>query len=123
MTYSGVLVIMLSGLEPAVAIALSCIPLTRPLFDRSTKTNYSCSGSRRTSFFSKKVTRTQDFDPTATFSELVGNNDIPSPLELQSIKPSQIVRVSSVYEHHTQQIPASPSPDITVDTTLEVGRD
>ncbi|KAI4951511.1 hypothetical protein J4E91_004221 [Alternaria rosae] len=79
--------------------------------------------SRRVSFFSKKGSRTQDFDPTATFSELVGNNDTSSPLELQSIKPSQIVRVSSVYEHRQQQIPASPNYSITVETKWEVRRD
>ncbi|RYN16081.1 hypothetical protein AA0113_g12678 [Alternaria arborescens] len=123
MTYSGVLVIMLSGLEPAVAIALPCIPLTRPLFDRSTKTTRSSYASKRTSFFSRKGGRTQDFDPTATFSELVGNQHTSSPLELQSIKPSQIVRISSVYEHHKQQIPASPNHAITVDTKWEVRRD
>ena len=122
MTYSGVLVIMLSGLEPAVAIALPCIPLTRRLFDRSIKPTHASYSSKRTSFFSKKGSRTQDFDPTATFSELVGNNDVSSPLELQSIKPSQIVRISSVYEHHKQQIPASPNHAITVDTKWEVRR-
>ncbi|KAH6867157.1 hypothetical protein BKA58DRAFT_461125 [Alternaria rosae] len=123
MTYSGVLVIILSSLEPAVAIALPCIPLTRPLFDRSIKTTHSSYVSRRVSFFSKEGSRTQDFDPTATFSELVGNNDTSSPLELQSIKPSQIVRVSSVYEHRRQQIPASPNYSITVETKWEVRRD
>jgi hypothetical protein len=123
MTYSGVLVIMLSGLEPAVAIALPCIPLMRPLFDRSIKTTHSNYGSKRTSFFSKKGSRTQDFDPTATFSELVGNNYTPSPLELQSVKPSQMARVSSVYEHQKQQVPAGPNHAITVETKWEVGRD
>jgi hypothetical protein len=76
MTYSGVFVIMLSGLEPTVAIALPCIPLTRPLFDRSIKTTHSSYGSRRISFFLKKGSRTQGFDPTATFSDRLAYRDI-----------------------------------------------
>ncbi|CAN9195539.1 unnamed protein product [Alternaria alternata] len=116
MTFNGVLVIMLSGLESTVAIALPCIPLTRVLFDRSIKTTHSSYTSKRTRFFLRKGSRTQDFDPTATFPELVGNNDIPSPLELQSIEPSQMVRVSSVYEHLKQQVPAGPTHAITVET-------
>jgi hypothetical protein len=110
------LVITLSGLEPAVAIALPCIPLMRSLFDTSIKTTHSSYATKRTSFFSKKGSRTQDFDPTATFSELVGNNDTSSPLELQSIKPSQMVRVSSIYEHQKQQVPASPNHAMTFET-------
>jgi hypothetical protein len=117
MTYSGVLVITLSGLEPAVAMALQCIPLTRPLFDRSIKTAHSSYASKRTSFFSRKGSRTQDFGPTATFSELVDTNDTSSPLELQCIKPSQMVRVSSIYEHPKQQVPASPNHAIVVETS------
>ena len=39
MTYSGVLATILSGLEPAVAIALACVPLMRPLFPSHRRRN------------------------------------------------------------------------------------
>lgn len=123
MMYSGVLVIMLSGLETAVAIVLPCIPLTRPLFDRSIKPTQSSHGSKRTGFFSKKGIRTRDFDLTATFSESVGNNHTSSPLELQAVNSLQMVRVSSVYEYQKQGITTSPNHAIAVETKWEVSRD
>ncbi|RYN15881.1 hypothetical protein AA0119_g12802 [Alternaria tenuissima] len=123
MTYSGVLATILSGLEPAVAIALACIPLMRPLFGKPRKTthsSYQYGSSRQTSLFSKKGSETHGLDPTATFSELVDNNDTSSQVELQPIKPSHMVRVSSVYEHQKQQVPASPDHAIAVERKWEV---
>jgi hypothetical protein len=117
MTYSGVLATILFGLEPAVAIALACIPLTRPLFRKSRKnthSSYQYGSSRQISLFSKKGSETHGLDPTATFSELVDNNDASSQVELQPIKPSHMVRVSSVYEHYKEQILASPNHAIAV---------
>ncbi|PVI05356.1 hypothetical protein DM02DRAFT_584324 [Periconia macrospinosa] len=40
MTYTGVLATILSGLEPAVAIALACIPQMRPLCARKKQVSY-----------------------------------------------------------------------------------
>jgi hypothetical protein len=107
MTHSGVLATILSGLEPAVAIVLACIPLMRPLYGKSKKTMHSSfeySSSRQTSLFSKKGSRTHHLDPTATFSELLDNNDASSQIELQPIKTCQMARVSSVYKHQKEQV-------------------
>ncbi|KAI4923285.1 hypothetical protein J4E85_008322 [Alternaria conjuncta] len=96
MTYTGVLATILSGLEPAVAIVLACIPLMRPLFGKSNqamRSNLDYESSKKTSLLSKKGSRRHD-DPTATFSELVDGNDASSQIELQPVKTCQIVRVS-----------------------------
>jgi hypothetical protein len=63
-----------------------------------------------------------DLDPTATFSELMDDNDASSQIELQPIKTSQIVRVSSVCSHH-KQVPANLNHAITVETRWEVRRE
>ncbi|KAJ5028958.1 hypothetical protein J3E72DRAFT_238604 [Bipolaris maydis] len=102
MTYSGVLATNLSGLEPAVAIALACIPHMRPLFRKSRRTthsSYQCGSSRQISLFPKKRSELHSIDPTAPFPRLVDNNDASSQAELQPINPSHMVRVSSVYKH------------------------
>ncbi|EMD68955.1 hypothetical protein COCSADRAFT_76162, partial [Bipolaris sorokiniana ND90Pr] len=102
MTYNGVLATILSGLEPAVAIALACIPLMRILFRKSRRTthsSYQYGSNRQTDLFPKKRSETHGLNLTATFSKLVDKNDASSQVELQSIKPSHIFRVSPVYEH------------------------
>ncbi|KAF1942905.1 hypothetical protein EJ02DRAFT_421705 [Clathrospora elynae] len=64
MTHRGVLATILSGIEPALEIALACIPLMRPLFKTRPRTNdgsgYQYSSSRRTSLFSKKGSRSEN---------------------------------------------------------------
>jgi hypothetical protein len=125
MTYEGVLATILSGLEPAVAIVLACIPLMRPLFSKTRNTansSFSYGSSTHTSLFSKKGGKVPDLDPTATFSELMDDNDASSQIELQPIKTSQIVRVSSVCSHH-KQVPANLNHAITVETRWEVRRE
>ena len=67
-------------------------------------------------------TASYDLDPTATFSELMDDNDASSQIELQPIKASQIVRVSSVCGHH-KQVPANSNYAITVERRWEVRRD
>ncbi|KAF2684446.1 hypothetical protein K458DRAFT_442819 [Lentithecium fluviatile CBS 122367] len=88
MIYSGVLATILSGLEPAVAIALACIPLMRPLFGKkSTKTSdsgYNYESSKTSRIYSKKAGR----DATNTFSELVDDNDDSSQVQVQPLKPA-----------------------------------
>jgi hypothetical protein len=125
MTYTGVLATLLSGLEPAVAIVLACIPLMRPLLGKSkgaTRSSFDYDSSKQTSLFSKKGSRRHD-DPTATFSELVDNNDASSEIELQPIKTCRVVRVSSVYKHDRQNVPTSSDHAITVERRWEVRRD
>ncbi|KAI4905962.1 hypothetical protein J4E90_011037 [Alternaria incomplexa] len=125
MTYTGVLATILSGLEPAVAIVLACIPLMRPLFgkpNQAMRSNLDYDSSKKTSLFSKKGSRRHD-DPTATFSELVDDNDASSQIELQPVKTCQIVRVSSVYKHDREQRMADSKHAITVERRWEVRRD
>jgi len=92
MTYTGVQATILSGLEPAVAIALACIPLMRPLFRRkSTKNNDSRYAYNSSKIYSKKSGHD-------TFSELVDDNDDSSQvqLQLQPMEPSPQAVVASV---------------------------
>ncbi|KAI4649078.1 uncharacterized protein J4E78_008596 [Alternaria triticimaculans] len=125
MTYTGVLATILSGLEPAVAIVLACIPLMRPLFSKSnnaTRSSFDYDSSKKTSLFSKKGNRRHK-DPTATFSELVDDNDASSQIEMQPVKTCQVVRVSSVYKHDREQRVADSKHAITVERRWEVRRD
>jgi len=125
MTYTGVLATILSGLEPAVAIVLACIPLMRPLFGKSnhaTRSSFDHDSSKKTSLFSKKGSRRHD-DPTATFSELVDDNDASSQIELQPVKTCQVVRISSVYKHDRGQRVADSKHAITVERRWEVRRE
>ncbi|KAI4608551.1 hypothetical protein J4E83_008987 [Alternaria metachromatica] len=125
MTYTGVLATILSGLEPAVAIVPACIPLMRPLFVKSnhaTRSRFDYDSSRKTSLFLKKGNKIHD-DPTATFSELVDDDDASSQIELQPVKSCQIVRVSSVYKHDREQRVADSKHAITVERRWEVRRD
>ena len=125
MTYTGVLATILSGLEPAVAIVLACIPLMRPLFSKSnhaTRSSFDHDSSKKTSLFSKKGSRRHG-DSTATFSELVDDNDASSQIELQPVKTCQIVRVSSVYKHDRKRVAKDVGHAITVERRWEVRRD
>ena len=125
MTYTGVLATILSGLEPAVAIVLACIPLMRPLLGKSkhtTRSSFDYDSNNKASLFSKKGSRRHD-DPTATFSELVDDNDESSQIELQPVKTCQVVRVSSVYQLDREQRVADSKHAITVERRWEVHRD
>ena len=126
MTHTGVLATILSGLEPAVAIVLACIPLMRPLFGLSKKSDhpsYQFGSSKRTSRFSRKGCDTHGLDPTATFSELVDDNDTSSEIQLQPIKSEQLVSVSSFDKGHRQQASRSPNQAITIERKWEVTRE
>ncbi|KAF1837686.1 hypothetical protein BDW02DRAFT_490820 [Decorospora gaudefroyi] len=129
MTHSGVLATILSGLEPAVAIVLACIPLLRPLFGGKSRHDdlpYNKYGSgKRASLFSKKGSSgSHGHDPTATFSELVDDNDTSSEIRLQPIKPVQMVRVSSSDDRPKDLFPSTTDNyTITVEKKWEVRRD
>ena len=125
MTHGGVLATILSGLEPAVAIVLACIPLLRPLFGKSRElphSSYHVNSSRTVSLFSKKGSKIHGRDPTATFSELMDNDD-SSEIELQPIKLSRKVCISSIGDSHLQRPYDTSSHAITVEREWEVTRD
>ncbi|KAH7130091.1 hypothetical protein B0J11DRAFT_243866 [Dendryphion nanum] len=94
MTYTGVLATLLSGLEPAVAIVLACIPLMRPLLGRrgsnsNTNTGYDYSGSGNSGLYSGKKRNPNSRDLN-TFTELGDDADdgsLSSVVQLQPIKP------------------------------------
>jgi hypothetical protein len=119
MTHSGVLATILSGLEPAVAIALACIPLMRPLLGRkSTNVNdsrYKYDSSKMSKIYSKKAGR----DTSNTFSELVDDNDASSEVQLQPMNAPPAAR-ESILQHG--QLPPQKNQDIVVKTSWEVVR-
>ncbi|KAF2111379.1 hypothetical protein BDV96DRAFT_614721 [Lophiotrema nucula] len=92
MTYSGVLATILSGLEPAVAIALACVPLMRPLFPshrrrnntKSSHYNYSSGGD--SGLYSSKSKRGA--------VELASDGDSEVELQPTHQKPVQNVDVN-----------------------------
>lgn len=127
MTYSGALATLLSALEPAVAIALACIPLMRPLFGgkkaaKNTDVCYAYSSSKHngSGLYLKKGSRSCDYDP-GTFTELVDDNDDSSEVQLQPIKPVQTVAVSKVQEDSEKSLPSSPQA-IAVERKWEIMR-
>ncbi|KAF2204466.1 hypothetical protein GQ43DRAFT_446691 [Delitschia confertaspora ATCC 74209] len=77
MTYDGVLATLLSGLEPAVAIVLACIPLLRPLFGshklkENTSSKYGYRSGGGSELYSKKgMTKSGNRE----FQELEDDND------------------------------------------------
>ena len=96
MTYEGVLATLLSGLEPAVAIALACIPLMRPLLGHRggaspSRTGYDYSGSGTSGLYSGKKGRSPAGSRAMnTFTELGDDADDgsnSSVVQLQPIKP------------------------------------
>ncbi|XP_014555100.1 hypothetical protein COCVIDRAFT_17267 [Bipolaris victoriae FI3] len=109
MTYSGVLATILSGLEPAVAIVLACVPLLRPLFGKSRHnldSGYQCgsSSAKQISFMSKRgAGASRGLDPTATFSELVDQTKNSSQIELRPVEGIQRVCISSDEERGKEE--------------------
>lgn len=120
MTYSGVLATILSGLEPAIAIVLACIPLLRPLYkgrrsDSDTSQHY---GSGNTSgLFSKKSNIKDDYSLTVL-------DDDSSEIQLQPIKTEHNVRVLAAPDSRMGNVDTVRSPKaILVDTRWEVKSD
>ncbi|EMD94917.1 hypothetical protein COCC4DRAFT_147322 [Bipolaris maydis ATCC 48331] len=113
MTYSGILATLLSGLEPAVAIVLACIPLLRPLFVKSRHNldsgyRYGSSNGKHISFLSKRgggsSALSHGLDPTATFSELVDHQtNNSSQIELRPVEGIQRVCISSDEERGKEE--------------------
>jgi hypothetical protein len=127
MTHSGVLATILSGLEPAVAIALACIPLMRPLLGtRSSNKNgsgYYHDGSKRSGSCPKTGCRNAICAAPGTFTELVYDNVNSSEVQLQPVKSGTSVTVSDDREVVNRQSTPSPDRTITVERRWEVRRD
>lgn len=120
MTYEGVLATVLSGLEPAVAIVLACVPLMRPLFGKSRHsidTGYQYSSGKQITFTLKK-NKSHGLDPTATFSELADGTNNSSQIELRPVEGIQRVCISSD-EERKQEKKISPRA-ISVERKWEV---
>jgi hypothetical protein len=122
MTYTGVLATILSGLEPAVAIALACVPLMRPLFGKKglakERTGYDYNSSKTSGAFSKKGSKNGSRGPS-TFTELV--DDDSSEIHLQPIKPAHEVSVSATpMQHNQRQSMSTSGQTITMERKWEV---
>lgn len=117
MTYTGVLATILSGLEPAVAIALACIPLLRPLY-KSRTTEISLSryygSSEASEFLSKKGSKynNRPFDA------------LDDEIQLQPVQPIHNVKVTATVDTGSKNLLAMTKPNaITIDTRWEVRAD
>lgn len=116
MPYSGLLATVFSGLEPAVAITLACIPFLRPVLRGESaieqSSHYEVShGSHATS---RKATRVND---SRAFEEL---NDNSSEIQLRPIKGEQDVRVSASPASNEENIKPNDSRFITIQKKWEV---
>lgn len=122
MPYSGVLATLLSGLEPAVAIVLACIPLMRPLFGRSLKTGSSgySSGENSVGLHSKQ--RSPNKNPKGQFSELVDDVDDSSQVRLQPIKDIRHTGNCVSEEHGDMQVVSGQEHGIAVQKKWEISR-
>lgn len=100
MTYTGVLATILTGIEPAVALSLSCVPFLRPLIKgRSMDTTANTSGDNsdlRTFGASSNSRKTNRSD----FKELDSHNDNSSEVQLHPMDPMGNKGVSSAEVGH-----------------------
>lgn len=125
---SGVLATILSSLEPAVAIALACIPLLRPLFGSTTppktgsRSEYA--SSKQSSLYSKKGSRSARRRP-GTSTEVVDDNHDSSEVQLQPMEPVQRanVTVAPAKDNRDSQAPPSLKQAIGVERRWELRRD
>jgi hypothetical protein len=122
MTYDGVLATVLSGLEPAVAIVLACVPLLRPLLGRrkneSQKSGYDYGSSGGSGLYSKQVTRSAS-RPFAELDDDHDDVDNSSEVQLQPIKPVREVNISATEPNGSDQSPPKLSA-VSVEKRFEV---
>lgn len=127
MTYTGVLATILSGLEPAVAISLACIPLLRPLWGRkpsgSKGSSYEYNSSKQGRVYPKKGSKGSGGGAVGTFTELVYENDDSSEIQLQPVKPKRSVSISAITESKSDPSLVSPGQAITVEQKWEIRRE
>lgn len=115
MTDSGLLATIFSGLEPSVALALSCVPYLRPYFGgtfRTPKNTYNSDGVIK----SHEGNASNNSRP---FEEL---NDDASEVQLRPLKVRQDVHVSA-HSDEEEKRNANKSPFITVKKHWEVRSD
>jgi hypothetical protein len=126
MTYDGVVVTLLSGLEPAVAIALACLPLLRPLLGRrkkhgNTKTGYDYGSNSGSALYSKQGIRSASRGPFAELEDgEVDDNDNSSEVQLQPVKPIREVNISAKGEPLDNSPPRFNMAAISVEKRFEV---
>lgn len=126
MTHSGVLATMLSGLEPAVAIALACIPLLRPLVARGhrsrARAEYIYDNSSATPYASRRKGRSPKNDGLSLFTDV--DNDNSSEVQLQPIAPSRSDEVEDKTTGQSRRLSALlPARTILVERRWEIQRD
>lgn len=119
MTYEGVLATLLSGLEPAVAIVLACLPLLRPLFSRrkaptNSKSGYGYNSSGGSGFYSKSVPRST----SRPFTELDDHelSDNSSEVQLHPVHKTN-VQIMAVQQENDRPLDFS---NIAVERKWEV---
>jgi hypothetical protein len=95
MPYSGTLTTILSGIEPAVAIFLACVPLMHPIVKRftsrtdrvdSSRLGYNTGGFSRGYTKQKGGSRETSRDSTELFED--DDNDDDSQIQLQPVDVS-----------------------------------
>lgn len=129
MTYSGVLATILSGLEPAIAIVLACIPLMRPLLGqrkvKKTGTGYDYGSGSGSGVYSKGARSN-----SRPFTELDDDDaDTNSEVRLQPMKGAQDVNIVAFPDEDSIARPTPTAPRgldshaITVQKRWEVRTD
>jgi hypothetical protein len=111
---------VLSGLEPAIAIALACIPLLRPLFKRQQSEHGSSQyyGAGRTS---KSFSKKGGFSDSRSLDILDDNS---SGVQLRPMKAEHNVQVSTSSDGRDEDVGTTRDPKaITIDTSWEVRSD
>lgn len=88
MTWSGLLATIFSGLEPAVAISLACVPFLRPIFD--TKQDGQTPSNYYVPEGSDQFSKGNRSDSGRPFQEL----DDASDIQLQPVKAESDFRIS-----------------------------
>ena len=111
MTYSGVLATVLTGIEPAVALSLSCVPFLRPLIkgrNPDSTTNTSGNNSDLRTFGAHSLSRKSN---RTDFKELDSHNDNSSEVQLHPIDPMGNKGVSSAEVGHDDDLQTTPVGD------------
>jgi hypothetical protein len=98
MPYSGTLTTILSGIEPAIAIFLACVPLMHPIFKKYTsranrvdgsRLSYNTGGLSRGYTKQKGGSREPSRNNTELFEDDDDDDDDDSQIQLQLIDVSQ----------------------------------
>lgn len=97
MTYTGVLATILTGIEPAVALSLACVPFLKPLISRN-------GGSTDASSpYASRIMRSKGQAGSATrpFKEL---QDDSSEIQLQPLGSESLKYEAEISQGHKEQI-------------------